>query len=52
MPLQPREYARELYSSLRRLDAGGFDFIFAEKPPATMEWLAVYDRLNRAAISP
>lgn len=52
MPLHPREYARELYASLRRLDAGSFDFIFAEKPPATLEWLAVHDRLNRAAISP
>ncbi len=52
MPLQPQEYARELYASLRRLDAGGFDYICAEKPPATKEWLAVHDRLNRAAITP
>lgn len=52
MPLHPQEYARGLYASLRRLDAGGFDFIFAEKPPATREWLAIHDRLNRAAIAP
>ena len=49
MPGQPDEYARALYSTLRRLDSAGFDHLLLETPPDTMPWLAVRDRLRRAA---
>jgi L-threonylcarbamoyladenylate synthase len=49
MPDQPQDYARQLYAALRELDAAGCDVILAEAPPATAEWLAVQDRLTRAA---
>ena len=49
MPRQPDEYARVLYSTLRRLDSAGFDHLLLEIPPDTMPWLAVRDRLRRAA---
>lgn len=45
----PAVYARELYATLRRLDRQGFDLLLLETPPATPEWLAVNDRLMRAA---
>ncbi len=44
-------YARELYASLRRLDALGCSRILVEAPPATPEWQGVNDRLRRAASS-
>ena len=49
MPADPEGYARELYSTLRRLDGQGFDALLLESPPTTPEWLAVNDRLMRAA---
>jgi L-threonylcarbamoyladenylate synthase len=49
MPPEARAYGRELYAMLRRLDAAGHDLLIVETPPATPEWLAVHDRLNRAA---
>lgn len=49
MPADPESYARELYSTLRRLDDEGFDTLLLESPPASPEWLAVNDRLMRAA---
>jgi len=49
MPGQPDEYARILYATLRRLDSSGFDHLLLEIPPDTMPWLAVRDRLRRAA---
>ncbi|TMG77293.1 MAG: threonylcarbamoyl-AMP synthase [Betaproteobacteria bacterium] len=44
----PQRYARDLYSSLRALDASGCDEILVEEPPASAEWAAVRDRLLRA----
>ena len=38
-------YTRELYASLRRLDALGCDLILVEAPPAVPEWQGVHDRL-------
>jgi L-threonylcarbamoyladenylate synthase len=38
-------YARELYATLRALDAAGADLIIVQRPP----WPAVIDRLNRAS---
>lgn len=49
MPGDAGEYGRQLYAMLRRLDAAGHDLILVEAPPAAPEWLAVRDRLMRAA---
>ena len=45
----PAHYAHDLYASLRRLDASGCDVIVVAAPPSTADWLAVNDRLRRAA---
>lgn len=49
MPPNALEYGHMLYSTLHRLDRAGFDRILVEAPPATPEWLAVNDRVQRAA---
>jgi L-threonylcarbamoyladenylate synthase len=49
MPPDPAGYAALLYDALHRLDAAGVDRIVVELPPDTEEWLAVRDRLLRAA---
>jgi L-threonylcarbamoyladenylate synthase len=49
MPPSPSDYACEMYSVMRKLDNGGFDHIVAVAPPDSIEWLAVMDRLTRAA---
>lgn len=43
------EYAHALYANLRELDAAGADMILVERPPERPEWVAVLDRLTRAA---
>jgi L-threonylcarbamoyladenylate synthase len=45
----PREYAADLYAALHRLDDGGVATILVQEPPQTEDWLAVRDRLSRAA---
>jgi L-threonylcarbamoyladenylate synthase len=45
----PREYAADLYAALHRLDDSGVATIVVREPPATEDWLAVRDRLRRAA---
>ena len=52
MPPKAVEYGSKLYSTLHRLDRGGFDCLLLELPPDASEWLAVNDRLRRAAQSP
>jgi L-threonylcarbamoyladenylate synthase len=49
LPLDPAGYAAGLYAALHALDAAGVDRIVVTLPPLTEEWLAVYDRLRRAA---
>jgi L-threonylcarbamoyladenylate synthase len=49
MPANAAEYGRLLYATLRRLDTADHDLIMVEAPPAAPEWLAVHDRLMRAA---
>lgn len=49
MPTQPQEYARIMYATLRHADEARFDCLFVEQPPDDDEWLAVRDRLQRAA---
>ena len=43
------QYAHDLYANLRMLDHAGVDLIMVESPPTSSEWLAVNDRLSRAA---
>ncbi len=45
-------YGRALYKSLRTLDADGAARILVEDVPEGQEWLAVRDRLRRAAAKP
>ena len=42
-------YSGQLYAALHRLDDAGLDCIVVEAPPAGDDWLAVLDRLRRAA---
>jgi L-threonylcarbamoyladenylate synthase len=49
MPREPQDYARRLYAALRELDAAGCAALLIEAPPASAEWDAVRDRLERAA---
>ena len=47
---EPVAYAHGLYAALRELDAGGQQLLLVERPPEGLEWLAVHDRLRRAAV--
>ena len=49
MPADARAYAAALYDQLHQADAQGWDWIAVERPPATAEWAAILDRLERAA---
>jgi L-threonylcarbamoyladenylate synthase len=49
MPRDAAGYARRLYAALRELDQSGCAQILVELPPEAAEWLAVRDRLKRAA---
>lgn len=51
MPLLADEYGRDLYATLHRIDHASFDRLLAETPPATQEWVAINDRMRRAAHS-
>jgi L-threonylcarbamoyladenylate synthase len=48
-PEEANLYARELYGLLRALDRAEVARILIEKLPETIEWIAVNDRLGRAA---
>jgi len=48
-PAEPAGFAHDLYASLRELDALGCVCILVQQPPAGEAWLAVNDRLRRAA---
>ena len=49
MPADPTAYAARLYATLHALDDAGVDRTVVALPPDTPEWLAVRDRLRRAA---
>jgi L-threonylcarbamoyladenylate synthase len=51
LPADPAGYAAQLYAVLHELDTAGLDCIVVALPPDTEEWLAVRDRLRRAAHS-
>lgn len=48
-PEASEDYAHMLYAVLRRLDESGCRMILVEEPPQLPEWVAVRDRLQRAA---
>ncbi len=52
LPRDPVAYATELYAALHFLDEVGVDRIVVTLPPQTEAWLAVRDRLQRAATQP
>lgn len=49
-PEDPSIYARNLYSTLRNLDASECDCIVVESVPDSPEWAGIKDRLTRASI--
>jgi L-threonylcarbamoyladenylate synthase len=49
MPSDPASYAAQLYAVLHELDVAGLDRIVVALPPKSDDWLAVRDRLGRAA---
>lgn len=48
-PADAAGYAHDLYANLRELDHAGCDAILVEQPPEAAQWIAIRDRLNRAA---
>lgn len=48
-PGDAEAYARQLYATLRELDATGCDRILIERPPSGPAWQGIHDRLARAA---
>jgi L-threonylcarbamoyladenylate synthase len=43
------DVAQKLYDTLHKMDALGAEILLIEAPPAEPEWLAILDRLTRAA---
>lgn len=52
MPSDASAYAARLYAALHELDQTQVDCIVVARLPDEPEWLAVHDRLSRAATSP
>ncbi|HEV3025080.1 MAG TPA: L-threonylcarbamoyladenylate synthase [Pirellulales bacterium] len=50
MPTEPMPYAARLYAALHALEAAGVDRIVVSLPPEGEAWLAIHDRLQRAAV--
>lgn len=46
----PNNYARNLYSNLRKLDKLNYDLIIVEEVPSTDSWSGIQDRLQRASV--
>lgn len=49
MPRAADAYAQALYATLRACDGKGYDRLLVELPPDEPAWIAVHDRLGRAA---
>jgi L-threonylcarbamoyladenylate synthase len=49
MPYSASDYAAALYQAFHQADAGNYNWIAVDLPPATPEWEAIHDRLERAA---
>jgi L-threonylcarbamoyladenylate synthase len=52
LPGDPTAYAAGLYAALHDFETAGVTRIVVQIPPDTEEWLAVRDRLLRAAVPP
>jgi L-threonylcarbamoyladenylate synthase len=50
MPEDPVACGQALFECLRELDRSGADCLLIEQPPSDPRWLAVNDRLGRAAV--
>jgi len=50
LPAEAAAYGHDLYANLREADALGSACIMIETPPDGAEWMAVNDRLQRAAV--
>ena len=50
LPKGAAAYGHDLYARLREADAQGAGTILIESPPEGSEWIAVHDRLRRAAV--
>ena len=48
-PTEASQYAQVLYANLREMDDSPATQLWVEYPPTSAEWLAVIDRLKRAA---
>lgn len=48
-PSDAAAYAHAFYATLRTLDEAGYDLILIDALPESQEWLAIVDRLRRAA---
>jgi L-threonylcarbamoyladenylate synthase len=49
MPADPAMFAARLYAELHKADAEGWDWIAVKRPPETVEWAGILDRLTRAS---
>ncbi|CAN5283151.1 L-threonylcarbamoyladenylate synthase [soil metagenome] len=49
LPADAHAYAHGLYAAMRALDNDGSHLLLVEQPPQGGDWLAVHDRLRRAA---
>jgi L-threonylcarbamoyladenylate synthase len=49
MPNEPIGYAARLYAALHEVDDAQVDVIVVDLPPENAAWLAIHDRLQRAA---
>jgi L-threonylcarbamoyladenylate synthase len=49
MPRDSADYAAQLYDALHNADRWAAEYVIVEMPPDEEEWLAVRDRLRRAA---
>lgn len=49
MPRDPEAFAAQWYATLRALDQRHLDTIVVDRPPDTEAWVAIRDRLSRAA---
>lgn len=50
MPQNKEEYAKNLYSALHDIDTMSVGKIFVERPPDSIEWRDVVDRLVKASV--
>jgi L-threonylcarbamoyladenylate synthase len=51
IPHDAEAFARAIYAELHDCDEAGAEWIVVEKPPETVEWRAISDRLRRASAS-